>query len=187
MPPSSFYERLRFKLVNLKSIVMKRILTVLAAVLIVLGLNAQENEKHGTESTPRIKGSGKVITKDIAVTSFDQLEVNGLYSLLLTQGDKEGVKIEADDNLQDLFEVKNEGSKLIVGMKKNINIDVEGKLKVYVTFKKLKSMALKTIGNVSSTENLNFDDLSISNKSIGSVDLKMTAQTLNVENKVLVV
>ena len=165
---------------------MKRFLTALTAALLVLSLNAQEHKEHTTVdngNTPRIKGSGKVITKDINISSFDQLEVNGIYSLLLTQGDKESVKIEADDNLQDLFEVKNEGSKLIVGMKKNTNIQTDNKLKVYVTFKKLKSMDLKTVGNISSASNMNFDDLKISNKSVGSVDLKMTAQTLNVDNK----
>jgi hypothetical protein len=167
---------------------MKRFFTVLVAALLILSLNAQEHkeQKHTTgdhENTPRIKGSGNVVTKDITISSFDQLEANGIYSLVLTQGDKESLKIEADDNLQELFEVKNEGSKLIVGMKKNTNIETDNKLKVYITFKKLKSMELKTIGNVSSTGNMNFDDLKISNKSIGSVDLKVSAQTVNVENK----
>jgi hypothetical protein len=155
---------------------MKRFLTVLAAALLVLGLNAQDK-------SVKIKGSGKIITKDITVSSFDQLNVKGFFSVVLTQGSKEEVKIEADDNIQEYFEVKNEGSKLIVGMKKDLNFEGEVKLKVYVTFKKLKSMELKTVGNVSSTASLNFDDLQISNKSVGSIDLKLTAQTLNVDNK----
>jgi hypothetical protein len=157
---------------------MRRFLTVLVAALLVLGLNAQEHKEK-----PRIKGSGKIVTKEISVSSFDQLSVSGVFNVLLTQGNKEEVRIEADDNLQDLFEVKNDGSKLNIGMKKDINFDGEVKLKVYVTFKKLKSMDLKTVGNISSEANLNFDDLDISNKSVGSVDLKMTAQTLNVDNK----
>jgi hypothetical protein len=157
---------------------MKRFLTVAAAVLLVLGLNAQDH----SEKT-RIKGSGKIVTKEIPVSGFDQLNVNGVFSVLLTQGSKEEVKIEADDNLQELFEVKNDGSKLTIGMKKDVNFDGEVKLKVYVTFKKLKTMELKTVGNISSASNLNFDDLHISNKSVGSVDLKMTAQKLNVDSK----
>lgn len=157
---------------------MRRFLTVLVAALLVMGLNAQEKKE-----TTRVKGSGKTITKEIAVSSFDQLNVKGVFSVLLTQGSKEEVRIEADDNLQEYFEVKNEGSKLSIGMKKDMSYETEGKLKVYVTFKKLKSMELKTVGNISSTASLDFDDLQISNKSVGSVDLKMTAQTLNVENK----
>jgi hypothetical protein len=131
----------------------------------------------------RIEGSGNVITKEVTVQSFDELTANGVFSVLLTQGNKEQVKIEADDNLQDLFEVKNDGSKLIIGMKKDVNFNSKKKIKVYVTFKKLKNMELNMVGNISSDENLSFDDLSIKNKSVGSVDLKMTAQNLNVDNK----
>lgn len=157
---------------------MRRFLTVLAAALLVLGLNAQENK-----DTPKVKGSGKIVTKEIAISSFDQLNVKGIFSVLLTQGNKEEVRIEADDNIQQYFEVNNDGSKLNIGMKKDVNFEGELKLKVYVTFKKLKSMELKTIGNVTSSENLNFEDLQITNKSVGSIDLKMTVQTLNVANK----
>ena len=44
-------------------------------------------------------------------------------------------------------------------------------------------MDLKTVGDVSSDQNLNFDDLKLHNKSVGNVDLKLTAQTLNADNK----
>ena len=44
-------------------------------------------------------------------------------------------------------------------------------------------MDLKTVGNVSSEQSLNFDDLDIDNKSVGSVDLKLTAQSISLDNK----
>jgi len=43
--------------------------------------------------------SGNIITKDVIVKPFDAIDAKGLYELILTQGDKESVKIEADDNL----------------------------------------------------------------------------------------
>jgi len=103
--------------------------------------------------------------------------------VLLTQGNKEGVKIEADDNLQSLFEVKNVGSRLVISMKENSNFNSKKKLKVYISFKNLKNMELKTVGDISSENDLTFDNLNISSKSVGSIDLKMTAQTINVDNK----
>ena len=153
---------------------------------VALNLTAQEN-KDWDKDRITVEPSGNVITKDVNVTSFDQLDVNGVFSLLLIQGNKEEVKIEADDNLQQYFEVKNEGSKLVIGMKKNLNIQGKEhknlKLKVYVTFKKLKSMDLKTVGNITSEANMSFDDLEINNKSVGNIDLKLTTQNLNIENK----
>lgn len=155
----------------------------IASFVIATNANAQDEKEKNWKDKPKIEGSGNVITKTVNISSFDQLDVSGVFSLKLSQGSKEEVKIEADDNLQDLFEVKNEGSTLSITMKKESNFNSKKGLKVYVTFKKLKSMDLKTVGNVSSEENLSFDDLKIGNKSVGSVDLKLTAQTIDINNK----
>jgi len=143
-----------------------------------ISLLAQDGKDQKT-----IEPSGNIITKEVSVTPFDQLDVSGVFSLMLVQGAKEEVRIEADDNLQSLFEVKNEGSKLTISMKKDVNFSGKIKMKVYVTFKNLKSMDLKTVGNVLSEANMSFNDLGINNKSVGNVDLKLTAQKLNMDNK----
>jgi hypothetical protein len=161
---------------------MRKNFVIVALALFSFGGLIQAQETHQKDKN-KIEGSGNVITRDIAVQSFDELDISGVFSVLLTQGSKEAVKIEADDNLQELFEVKNEGSKLKISMKKESSFNSKKKVKLYVTFKKLKSMNLKTVGDVSSDQNLSFDDLKLNNKSVGNVDLKLTAQTLNVENK----
>ncbi len=159
---------------------MRRLLFVLLSVslLNLLTVSAQESKDK-----PKIEGSGKIITRDVPVQGFDQLDITGVFSVHLTQGNAEGVKIEADDNLQDLFEVKNEGSKLIVSMKKDTRFESKKKLKVYVSFKSIKSMDLKTVGDVSSEKSMSFEDLKLENKSVGSLNFKLTANTLNVDNK----
>jgi hypothetical protein len=155
----------------------------------------QKKDKHET-----IEGNGKLITRDVAVSSFDVLKASGVYELKLVQGDKEAVKIEADENLQEYFTVKNEGSKLVIDMEKlngkNLNskgtmkvyvtfknLNSKGTMKVYVTFKKLKEMDLKMVGNVSSEKQLSFDDLDLKNKSVGNVDLDLKVNKLDFLNK----
>src|SRR5438045_313831 len=139
------------------------------AVIITMATAAQVNK----EKRETLEGNGKIVTRDVPVKSFDALKASGLYELKLSQGNKETVKIEADENLQDLFEVHNEGSKLIIEMKKqeHKNLNVKNNMKVYVTFKKLKNLELSTVGNVNSEESLSFEDLEVSNKSVGHVDL----------------
>ena len=136
----------------------------------------------GNNDKDRIEGSGNIITKEFTIQSFDELEANGVFSVQLTQGGKEGVKIEADDNLMDLLEVNNEGSKLIIKMKKDNNFSSKKTIKVFVTFKNLKSMDLNMVGSVKSDDNLNFGDLKIKNGSVGSLDLNMTAQNIDLKN-----
>jgi len=135
------------------------------------------------DKEPKIEGSGNIVTKEVTVQPFDQLEASGVFNVVLTQGAKESVKIEAEDNLQPLFEVKNDGSKLMVDMKKDSHFNSKKKMTVYITFKNLKSMDLKMVGNVSSEGNLNFGDLSLANKSVGSVDLALNAHRLDIKNK----
>ena len=124
-----------------------------------------------------------MITKEFTVKSFDELTAYGLFNLQLSQGDKEQVKIEAEDNLMDLFTVENEGSMLTIQMKKDVSIDTKKKMTVYVTFKTLKSMNLSMVGGTSSDDKLKFSDLKIKNQSVGSVNLNMTLQTLHLENE----
>ena len=160
----------------------KFIAIIFSLVLMTLSATIAFSQKDNDKSA-KIEGSGNVITKDVAIQPFDQLEASGVFNVVLTQGTKESVKIEAEDNLQPLFEVKNEGSKLMVDMKKDPRFNSKKKMIVYITFKNLKSMDLKMVGNVSSTGNLNFGDLSLANKSVGSVDLALNAQKLDINNK----
>ena len=159
----------------------KNLFLLLTITAFSFSLQAQKNDKY--DDKDRIEGSGNVITKEISVKSFDELNASGVFNLLLSQGDKESLKIEADDNLMDLFIIENEGSTLKIRMKKNSNFNSKKQLKVYVTFKTLKSMDLGMVGGTSSDEKLKFADLKLKNQSVGSVSLNMTLQTLNMENQ----
>src|SRR6478736_6555493 len=159
----------------------KNLFLMLAITAMGFSTMAQKSDKY--DDKDRIEGSGNVITKDIPVKSFDELNASGVFNLLLSQGDKESLRIEADDNLMDLFIIENEGSTLKIKMKKNSNFNSKKQLKVYVTFKTLKSMDLGMVGGTSSDDKLKFTDLKLKNQSVGSVSLNMTLQTLNMENQ----
>ncbi len=63
-----------------------------------------------------IEPSGNIVTKNVSVQPFDAIQASGLYELVLSEGEKESVKIEADDNLQSLFIVLNNGNNLKIEM-----------------------------------------------------------------------
>src|SRR5215213_810327 len=158
---------------------MRRFLFLSAFGLFLSTTSVAQNDRE------TIEGNGKLVTKDVTVRSFDQLEASGVYELKLTQGNNEAVRIEADENLQEYFTVSNEGSKLVIDTKKLNNKNLKGKvkMKVYVTFKKLKSLELSTVGSVQSENQLSFDDLDFKTKSVGNVNLKLTANKINLDNK----
>ncbi len=156
-----------------------------AAILLMIAVMplisfSQDNE------TKQVEGSGNIITKDIPVQSFSELKASGVFNLYLTQGNTESVKIEADDNFQPLFEVKNEGSKLIIKMQDHVNFKPQKGskgMKVYITFRNIKDMDISTVGNVSSDKKLTFEDLSIKNNGVGSINMILSAHSVNIKNK----
>lgn len=136
--------------------------------------------------------SGNIVTKEVTVQPFTGIKADGLYELILAVGNKEDVKIEADDNLQKLFSVKNDGNTLVISMPdlKDDNINIKnGKdkkelhLKVYVTYTKLNSLDIAVIGSVHATSSIKADAFTIESKNIGNVDLGLSTNKLTVHNK----
>ena len=161
---------------------MKKILFIVSVLFLAIPLSSfsQKEEKK------QVEGSGNMVTKDVTVQSFSELKASGVFSLYLEQGNTESVKIEADDNFQPLFEVKNEGSLLVIKMQDHISLKTKKGskgMKVYVTFKTLKNMDLNTVGNVSSDKMLSFEDLVIKNNSVGSIHLNLSARSVNIKNE----
>src|SRR4029079_6231395 len=161
----------------------KFLLTSLAGVFLAGLVHAQNDKNDNKRET--IEGNGKSVTREVPVSSFNALQASGVYELKLSQGNKESVKIEADENLQEYFNVHNDGNKLVIDMEKlkDKNLKNTGKMRGYVTFKNLKELSLKTVGNVSSEEQLSFEDLDLNTKSVGNVDLNLTAKKLDLDNK----
>ena len=162
---------------------MKKFLLTSLAGLFLTGLVHAQNDKNDNKRET-IEGNGKSVTREVPVSSFNALQASGVYELKLSQGNKESVKIEADENLQEYFNVHNDGNKLVIDMEKlrNKNLKNSGKMRVYVTFKNLKELDLKTVGNVSSEEQLSFDDLDLNTKSVGNVDLNLTVKKLDLQS-----
>lgn len=157
---------------------MRRTILIAAASLAIASASAQK------EKTETIEGNGNVVTKEVSISSFDAVKASGIYELMLLQGATEGVKIEADENLHQYFNVRNEGTKLVIEMKemKNKNWKVKNKMKVYVSFKQLKRMDLNMVGSVHGSAPLSFASLDIENNSVGKVDLDLSATTFNLKN-----
>src|SRR5437763_13627112 len=101
---------------------MRKIMFTAIAGMVFANATVAQEKKSET-----LEGNGKLVTRDVAVQSFDVLKASGIYELKLSQGDKETVKIEADENLQDYFNVHNDGNKLVIDTKKMENKNLKTK------------------------------------------------------------
>jgi len=124
-------------------------------------------------SCDEIKGDGNVVTEQRTLSGFNQLEVNGVFNLYISQGDSESVKIETDKNLLKLIETKNNGSKLIIKMETNGKSIDATKINVFLTVKNIQKLEFNTIGNIETTSVLKANNLEIIGSGVGNTKLEL--------------
>ena len=75
-----------------------------------------------------------MITKHIKIESFSEIEIDGVFDVILNQGSKESVSIESDENLVDLIDIKVSDKKLMVALKKDASIGDYTKLNIFINY-----------------------------------------------------
>lgn len=79
---------------------------------------------------------------------FNEIALALPADLYLTQGSKDEVIIEADDDVLEKIETKVEGSTLTIGFEKWYNYRGTGKINVYVTVKDIRKLVLSGSGDI---------------------------------------
>jgi len=65
-------------------------------------------------------GSRRVVTEDIKVNSFDQIDFTTIGELTITQGDRKPVTIEAESNVMSRIKTSVRGGTLYIEMKSGV-------------------------------------------------------------------
>lgn len=126
-----------------------------------------------------IKGNGNVVKQERDVSSFTGIDVGGAFHVYLTQGDKEGVIVEADENLLDVIETEVRGSTLRI--KTTEDIRDSKALNIYITFKDLKELDVSGACHLESEDKLKLSDLDIDCSGASDVDLKLSGSNMNLD------
>ena len=152
------------------------VLLVLALLLVDLPALAQRD----------IKGEGDVKSQTRNVSGFKGIDVSGGFAVELTQGNKEGVRIEAQENL---FEnIKTEVRNGVLHIYNEGGISTNKGLKAYITVKELNKInisgGVKVTGNSTfKTDAMNMD-LSGGSKVTLAIDTKKLDADMSGASKV---
>ena len=96
-----------------------QIITTTMALVAMILLNACENNFVFTGVRP----SDQITTQQHYFTDYDQIETESAFSVYVTFSDtEEKIEIEANDNLHQYIEVKEEGGSLKIGFRNNTSI-----------------------------------------------------------------
>ena len=88
----------------------------------------------------RVQGNGNIQTEERSVSSFSRVDVRGNMKVNISQGDVRKVVIEADENLIQYIETKQEGDRMVVQTRPGFDPQPSGDMRVYVTAPVFKSI-----------------------------------------------
>ena len=128
------------------------------------------------EMPEKITGNGDVITEERQVSNFDGIKVSCGIDVYITQGDREYLEVQADENLLDIIKTEVENNMLKVYTDKNIS--VAKSKKVYLTYVNLNKIVISSAGDVKAENTLNTNKLDIRLSSAGDLKLDVEADEI---------
>ena len=125
---------------------------------------------------PKVTGSGNVVTQERKAGYFNAIKVSSGIDVYLTQGNKESIKVEADDNLHEYIKTEITGNTLKIYTDANI---WKAKAKVvYVTMKDVEEISASSAGDVYGENTIKTGELNLSASSAGDIKLKIKVDKL---------
>jgi hypothetical protein len=123
-----------------------------------------------------ITGNGDVVFEERQVSDFNGISVSSGIDVYITQGERESVEVEADENLMDVINTRVENDVLKISTSKNIRMAKSKK--VYVTYVNLNKIGVSSAGDVKGKNTLNTDKLKINLSSAGDLVLDVEADEI---------
>jgi hypothetical protein len=159
---------------------MKSIIPALLLIIMVTSSCNHFNRK-------RVRGDGNIVTRERQLNGFNGVDVGGAMDVVVSQDSAYSVKIETDNNLQDLIDVFVDHGVLHVYTRDGFNPDPSRKTVVYVSAPQLKEFyvsgasSISSVGKIQATETVAAD---ISGASQFNVELQLSgASQANVKGE----
>src|SRR4030095_11305573 len=91
----------------------------------------------------RVRGNGNITTREHRTGAFHSVEVSGAIHVYVKQDSStQPVKVETDENLQDLVEITESNGVLYISPEDHFNLSPTRDVKVYVSYTQYKGLAV---------------------------------------------
>lgn len=151
---------------------MRNLILLLAASFILNGCDEGYN---------RVEGNGVTETKEKSLNSFDELEVSGAFKVKIVPSDTYRLVIEADENLHSYIRVDQDGDRVRIRMKNNINVRTSKSIRLTVYAGNLRRIELAGSCDLKSDGLLeNADKMELTIAGSGDADLEVKSPVIKV-------
>ncbi len=132
----------------------------------------------------RINGNGNIIAQDRTTGKFNSVDVSGAIDVYLRQDSgQHAIKVETDENLQELVEIHEENGVLYISPRDNYNLDPSNKkVKVFVTAPHFRVLGVSGASNIYSENKLTSSEtLDINLSGASEIKMDVKAPRINTE------
>lgn len=129
----------------------------------------------------KVKGNGNVTTITRTTSDYDGISCAGSFDYILVAGTEGKITIEGEENLLKYVVTEVKDNKLVVKTEKHINLRPSSNktIKVTIPFKDIDNVSLAGSGDLTNTDTITANDLSVS--LAGSGDIVLTIETTKVK------
>lgn len=125
-----------------------------------------------------VKGKGPIVTKTLDLSEISGIALGINAKVFLTQGNRQSVKVEAQENLIEILKTKVSGGTWKIGFHENVSNHKT--IKIYITLNTLEKVAVGGSGSIEGTNHFpNIDDLSVAVSGSGKVALDVEASEIS--------
>ncbi len=155
-----------------------QVISMILALLFAQSSNSQTPNDNGksisvsSTSGGKVKGNGEITKEKRNVGDYSKISSSGSINIVLTDGTMGEIVVEAESNLQELVETKNDKGTLSINMKKNASIKTSKNVTVYVPASKITALAISGSGNVSAKADITTSSLEIGLAGSGAIELR---------------
>jgi hypothetical protein len=126
-----------------RGIEMKHIIWLILIMLAALTAGCRRDKDFSQSNHVSITGSGNIVSREIAVAEFDQIEAGLHFNLAVHQGEEFSVVLFSDDNFIDFIQVEKLGTTISFGLKPGYAYNIFGAtMNAEVTMPELAALEL---------------------------------------------
>jgi len=165
-----------------------RILLIVIACIFVISLIgitfSMITKNEFKETFGIIIGSGNVISETREVPYFNSLELRSISNVYISQGEKQSITIQAEDNILETINTEVKNNKLIISKEgyRFAIIRAHAPINIYITTKDITELEVSGSGNIISNSIIVTDNLEL--EISGSGNITINASTNNLETSI---
>lgn len=124
-----------------------------------------------------VRGNGRVVTENRSVGNFDGLIIKGACDVIISQGANQ-VKLETDENLQEVVKIYVQDGNLVVENKESIKKSTE--MKLYVSVNQLRLLKVSGAATIEARDVIEGKELEINVSGAADATLDVDVACLHV-------